>query len=179
MISFDPLVSLGPLKESNLKKYYDWRNDPRIWKWCRQSDLLTEWGHRSWFEGLARNESVRMYEILAPTQELVGVCGLTSLDPLNQRAEFSLYVGPKFQNKGFATAALKTLFRHGFTNLNLNLIWGETFQGNPAAKLFERLGMVKEGRRRQFYFQEGQFIDADLYSVTRSEFLRPCSSSYC
>jgi RimJ/RimL family protein N-acetyltransferase len=69
-----------------------------------------------------------------------------------------------------AKKALKMLFKFGFDDLNLHLIWGETFDGNPACALFERIGMEKEGTRRDFYFKEGKFISCHLYSITSDQF---------
>ena len=56
-------------------------------------------------------------------------------------------------------------------NQNLNVIWGETFEGNHAYDMFLKLGMKHEGTRRQFYFKEGKHIDAHLVSITRQEFM--------
>lgn len=102
---------------------------------------------------------------------LVGVCGLTSIDWINRRAEFSLYLGPEHQGQGLGEAALRALCAHGFNVLNLNCIWGEAFDGNPAIKMFERVGFKEEGRRRQFYYREGKYIDAVLFSLLRSEYV--------
>jgi diamine N-acetyltransferase len=103
---------------------------------------------------------------------LVGVVGLTGVDLVNRRGEFSCYIDPDKQGMGFGTRALKVLFAYGFDVLGLNLIWGETFQDNPAAKVFEKLGMTKHGVRPDFYFREGKFIDAHLYGLRRSEWVR-------
>jgi RimJ/RimL family protein N-acetyltransferase len=100
----------------------------------------------------------------------LGVCGLTSIEMVPRRAEFSLYIAPKYQGMSYGKKALDLLFSFGFDELGLNLIWGETFAKNPATKLFEKMGMQCEGTRRDFYFKEGQFIDAWLYSIKRSEF---------
>jgi RimJ/RimL family protein N-acetyltransferase len=89
---------------------------------------------------------------------------------VNQRAEFSLYIDPNFHKRGFGAAALRTLLSHGFMNQNLNVIWGETFEGNPAYDMFLKLGMKHEGTRRQFYYNEGNFIDAHLVSITKQEY---------
>jgi RimJ/RimL family protein N-acetyltransferase len=133
-----------------------------------------------WFERQAKDPSVRMYRIefgAEKLRETVGVCGLTSLDFANRRAEFSLYIGPEHQQRGFGRRALATLLVHGFQNLGLNLIWGETFEGNHAAKMFESLGFKKEGTRRQFYWKDGRFIDAHLYSITRDEWMATLAPS--
>jgi len=101
---------------------------------------------------------------------LVGVCGLTSIDWVNRRAEFSLYIASEYQGNGYGEAALRLLVEHGFNVLNLNSIWGEAFDGNPAINMFKKVGFIEEGRRRQFYFREGKYIDAILFSLMRSEY---------
>jgi RimJ/RimL family protein N-acetyltransferase len=168
MIDFGFGVKLGTVQRSELPQLLEWRNDRRVWKWCRQNDLITPPQHEQWFETMSRDAAIRMYTIWdEKIQKVVGVCGLTSIDTLNQRAEFSCYIGPKHQRRAYASKALKTLFSHGFHNLNLNGIWGETYEGNPAGKLFESIGMEREGVRKEFYFRDGVFIDAILYSVLR------------
>lgn len=177
MISFNHGVELHPLDRTYCEIIRSWRNDPAIYTWCRQSDVITDMEQLTWYDRQAVDQTIKMYAIktdvdsirLRKEKSIVGVCGFTSIDRLNQRAEFSLYIAPEYHRKGFARRALTTLFTHGFMNLNLNLIWGETFQGNPAAKLFEEIGMKKEGIRRQFYFKGGRFIDCFLYSVIRYE----------
>lgn len=171
MIDFNFGVSLGPVKIENLKTYLDARNDHRVWKWCRQNDVINESHHQEYFKKvMSPSSNVRLYEILDFSGKLVGVCGLTDICQINRRAEFSLYVIPEHQMRGFAKAALKTLLAHGFYNLGLHSIWGETFDGNPAYNLFLRLGMRHDGTRRQFYFRSGDFIDCHLVSITRDEF---------
>lgn len=180
MIDLGYKVRLGPLRHENLWKYYEARNDYRVWKWCRQFDLLTEDRHESWMLSVQNSSDTRMYEILAKTDDKklqesfqpVGVCGLTSIDHVNQRAEFSLYIFPEYHNQGYGSDGLRTLFTHGFLSLNLNRIWGETFQDNPAITMFENLGMEREGTRKAFYFREGHFIDAHLYAIGREQWLK-------
>jgi hypothetical protein len=87
-----------------------------------------------------------------------------------------LYIGPEHQGQGLGEAALQALCDHGFNVLNLNSIWGEAFDGNPAIKMFERVGFKPEGRRRQFYFREGRYIDAILFSLLRDEYALDNSS---
>lgn len=153
------------------ERTFKWRNDPRIFRWTRQNDLLTLANHRAWFQSQQTDPSMRMYAVLQHGLQ-VGVCGLTSIDLLNRRAEFSLYIDPECHGHGLGRAALATLMCHGFSCLGLEVIWGETFDGNPAAKMFERLGMKKEGTRRAFYYRHGASISAHLYSLLSSEWAR-------
>lgn len=176
MIDFEFGVDLEALNAIQAERARKWRNDERIYKWCRQSDVISHADQMDWYERQRNDPTIKMYAIMQRHEKsaidadrVVGVCGLTSIDTLNRRAEFSLYIAPEYQRKGLAKAALKTLLRHGFENLNLHLIWGETFDGNPAAKMFEHLGFRHEGTRREFYFKAGRYIDAHLYSVKREE----------
>lgn len=150
------------------------RNNENIRKWCRQVGLIDDLQQESWLRKISTDPHIRMYSIKdigSKVGQFVGVCGLTDIDHINQRAEFSCYIFPEMQRNGYACKALKLLFRHGFNDLNLNIIWGETFQGNPAYGLFiKKLGMKHEGTRSQFYFKNGKFIDAFLVSISRREF---------
>ena len=187
MIDYKFGVYLDKIDPEDSPTLRRWRNDHRIWKWCRQNDLRSAQEHDRWFKKQAEDSSIKMYAIFIPFREpanylseehrdyIVGVCGLTSIDPTNRTAEFSLYISPDYQHRGLAKAALKTLITHGFMNLGLNCIWGETFEGNKAAHLFEKIGFKKEGTRRSLYFREGKFIDAHLYSILASEW--KCSMS--
>lgn len=162
-------VYLGPLDSHHNELIRSWRNDYEIWRWCRQNDLISDIDQAKWFERQSKDPSIKMYGVFSNIDELVGVCGLTSIDQVNRRAEFSLYIGVNHQEQGYGRKALKILLQHGFKNLGLHQIWGETFEDNPAASMFESLGFKHDGTRRSFYFKDGKFIDCHLYSVFESE----------
>lgn len=170
MIDFGHGVHLDKLRKCDCFQTFAWRNDYKIWKWCRQNDSLDPLKHEKWFEKISSDASIEMYGIY-DSQKIVGVCGLTDIDRINQRAEFSLYIAPEYQRMGLARSALKTLLAHGFMNQNLNTIWGETFDGNHAFLMFTSIGMKYEGSRRNFYYKEGKFINANLVSMTKEEYM--------
>ncbi|MES3012645.1 MAG: GNAT family protein [Pseudomonadota bacterium] len=149
-----------------------WRNDYRIWQNCRQNDLITDWDQAQWFERQAADPSIRMYALVCVVgriETFVGVCGLTSIDWMNRRAEFSCYVAPEYQRQGHGERGLSILLKHGFQNLGLNQIWGEVFHGNPAMKLFAKLGFQLDGKRREAYWKDGAWLDSYFISMLASE----------
>jgi UDP-4-amino-4,6-dideoxy-N-acetyl-beta-L-altrosamine N-acetyltransferase len=166
MIDFGHEIKLGTINPEHLETLRRWRNEPEIWAWCRQSDLISFIDQEMWYRQLAEDPRSKMYLVLNEQRTPVGVCGFTDIHPLHRRAEFSLYIAKEYQKRTYGKKTLLTLFKHGFQNLGLNVIWGETFLGNHAAKVFENLGMESEGTRKQFYFKDGEFIDAFLYSIT-------------
>lgn len=178
MITYGKSVYLSYFDLVYSDTLFRWRNDIRIRRYCRQNDLLNWNQHSEWMKRVGANPTEKMYFITRRSDHsTVGVAGLTSIDTTNQRAEFSLYIGPEFHKKGYGKDALQTLVSHGFNSLNLHSIWGETFSFNPASKMFEKLGFKKEGVRRDFYYREGQFIDAILYAVRKSEW--PMEKEQC
>lgn len=162
-----PKVTLGPIDD--IQQLRTWRNDPRVYKWCRQYEPVGWTNHVTYWDNVAKDPNAKMYGVYSD-DKLVGVTGLTSIDWINRRAEFSIYINPAEHGCGFGESALRALCSHGFKALNLNSIWGEAFEGNEAMKMFRRVGFKEEGRRRQFYFREGKYIDAVLFSLLRSEY---------
>jgi len=168
-------INLDYLYKYSVEYLNSRRNDHRIRDWCRQVGLIDEYQQDKWYQKISEDPKIRMYLIRHKDKDnglvCVGVCGFTDIDHLNQRAEFSCYIFTNEQGNGYATKALQTLFKHGFDDLNLNMIWGETFDGNPAVDLFtKKLGMLLEGTRRNFYYKKGKFLDAHLLSISREEF---------
>ena len=160
-------LALGPLNSYHCDIIRNWRNDYRIWRRCRQNDLISDFDQSRWFESQSKDPTIKMYSILVDNQ-IVGVCGLTSIDLYNRRAEFSIYIAAEYHGNKHGEKALKTLLDHAFLNLNLNTVWGETVGENPAMFMFEKVGFEKEGLRREFYFKDGLYEDSHLYSIQRN-----------
>lgn len=164
--------SLHPLEEKYSEVLFNWRNDERIFKWCRQHDLLTEQSHKTWFIKNQTDPKTKMYLIKTSEYSVpIGVCGFTDIDLINQRAEFSLYIAPAHHKQGYGREALQLLLWHGFRAYPFKIIYGESFDNNPAIEMFLKLGFKKEGIRRDFYFRDGKHIDAHLFSIKKEELI--------
>lgn len=176
-------LSLKALDSTDIEFARRCRNDWRIIRYCRQRDVISDLDQRDWYERQRLDPTIQMYKVvlaIGKFEEAVGVAGFTSISYPNRTAEFSLWIDPERQKMGFGRQALTILCNHGFENLGFNVIWGETFDGNPAGKMFEALGMVKEGTLRQRYWKDGRICDSHIYSLTRDEWKAlsgPASSS--
>lgn len=161
-------------------KQREWRNDPRIMAWTRGSELLSEEDQQLWLKGLIGDPTRKFFGIEVsesskikgmikrPTN--VGTCGLTSINVIHGSAEWSLLVGPEYQGKKYASAALKLLINYGLYSMRLNRIWGEIFDGNAASlHLAEKMGFKVEGKLRQTYYKNGKFIDSTIVGLLREE----------
>lgn len=168
---------LTRIEAKDVFELYRARNNEGIYKWCRQYDVLHLENHEDWFHRQSKDPSVSMYALREDEHgSALGICGLTDIDYRIRRAEFSLYIVPAKQRRGYGEMALRMLLEKGFNSYNLNMIWGETFDRNPAVITFEKLGFIKEGTRRQFYYRDGEYVDAHLYSISREEWKQSLSA---
>lgn len=169
MIDYGLGVSLRAFNRGDALWVKVWRNDYEVRRWTRQFDLISETDQERWFEKQSLDPTIQMYTVVDDHGGVIGVCGFTGIDLVNRHAEFSLYIAPGARRKGHGKQALQTLLSHGFNVYGLQVIWGETFAHNPAAKMFTAIGCQLEGIRRSFYFREGRFVDAHLYSMLATE----------
>ena len=65
------------------------------------------------------------------------------------------------------------MLQYGFDQLKLHRIELEVYEFNPRAiHVYEKLGFVREGIKRQVLLWEGQYHDAILMSVLAHEYQR-------
>lgn len=172
-------ICLNSIDSTDMDQVRKWRNDYRIWRWCRQNDLLSDYDQSAWFDRQSHDRSCKFYKVMEKMRwtndtfwsgaHPVGVCGFSSIDMVNRTAEFSIYIDPENQKKGFGFTVMKILLDQGFKYRGFNVIWGEVFAENPALNLFEKVGFKRDGLRRDFYFRDGKFIDSHLISMKASE----------
>jgi RimJ/RimL family protein N-acetyltransferase len=177
-------VFLGPIDLDNdreLEFHVESRNTDAIMKWCRQYKPLTLQEHKNHLANCQKDGKRIFFNVFLedmengdvfPDRSLIGMTGLTDIDLINRRAEFSLWINEAYHGQGYGKQALSLIFQFGFNDLNLHSIWGETFEGNPAAIMFDKLGMAYEGSRRDFYYKNGIYLDAHLYSIKKNEFIK-------
>jgi RimJ/RimL family protein N-acetyltransferase len=84
---------------------------------------------------------------------------------------------PERHGHGYGTKALKTLIHFGFTELNLNMIWGETVGDNMAQIIFTTCGFEKTGYRPDLYWKDGAFRDSLIFCLRRAKWKLQLASS--
>jgi len=145
-----------------------WRNRREVWRWCRQKTLISEFDQYDWHNKIHEDPTIKMFGVYLQGKEAnchIGVCGFTSINKDNQSAEFSLYIAPEFQGRGYGRKALELLLMHGFIDWGFRRIWGEVFEGNPAMEMFEKIGFIHEGTLRSSYWKAGGWIDSHLIAL--------------
>lgn len=177
-------VFLYRIDELDFGDMFKERNEYDNYRFFRQNAPLHWEKHHEWCHTQTTDPSLSMFRVHIyvgtkkdphtgvdmPYSARIGTVGLTSIDYVNRRAEFSIVLGSEYQGYGYGQDALISILGHGFLDLGMNVIWGEVFETNPALDKFFKVGFKLEGKRRAFYYRNGSYIDACLISITRSEF---------
>jgi RimJ/RimL family protein N-acetyltransferase len=90
-------------------------------------------------------------------------CGLANLylQPYRKLAHqclFSIIVAESHRGKGIGTALMTELMALAKERFNLEILHLEVYEGNPARRLYQRLGFVDFGFQRHFIKENGEYI---------------------
>ena len=122
---------------------------------------------KRWVE--ERNEDSAWFAIDVDA-ELIGICGLHSIDHYQQLAELGIRIGVDFRGKGFGQDAVRVLVDYGFRHLNLVKISLRVLADDErAVGAYRTVGFVEEGRLRSHAWYEGARHDELVMSVLREE----------
>lgn len=86
------------------------------------------------------------------------------------RGDVGYWLGKPYWGRGVMTEALTAVLGLCFGRLDLNKVEAEVFSFNErSARLVERVGMHLEGTIRSAHLKRGQWVDANIYGILRSE----------
>jgi len=143
-----------------------WRNNPDLHQYFNQHCTISRGEQVRWFESL--NFGFQAFGVWEKNA-LVGYAALRDIDTITRSAEFSLYISPPEQSKGYGKKALHDIVEYGFGTLNLNRIYASVFSFNKAMKIYLDFGFKKDGTLRDGCFKKGKFWDVYFISLLRRE----------
>ena len=145
----------------DLSNYVKWFNDQEVTKYSTHGKYpITQTDIGEYISTLGRSQ-LHLSVFIKQTGEHIGNLSLQSIDYINRSAEFAIMFGEKkYWGKGYAYKAAKLIIDHGIQKLNLRRIYCGTADGNIGMKkLALKLGMFEEGRRKEAFYYEGNYID--------------------
>lgn len=79
------------------------------------------------------------------------------------------------KGKGYGREALTALIKFAFEELQMNRFWLDVYPDNHVGiKLYEGIGMHKDGVLRQNYKSERGYLDMIVYSILKDEYFNSC-----
>tara|TARA_B100000787_G_C16096673_1_gene251496 strand:+ start:210 stop:734 length:525 start_codon:yes stop_codon:yes gene_type:complete len=167
-------VGLRNIESHDLPQLMQWRNDPKLRKYFRETDEINTINQEKWFASvMAKDSTHKMFAIIKlDTNELIGACGLCYIDWVNRSADFSIYLGYKdiYIDEIFAIEAAVLMKDYGFDVLNLHRLWAEIYSiDEPKKNFFTTLGFTLDGVFRETYWYEKKWHNSLFYSLLSSD----------
>lgn len=97
-------------------------------------------------------------------------------DPDARSCTFRTLIGPRGRDRGLGTEATRPIVGHGFEQLGLHRVQLELYGDNERARrVYEKVGFVVEGVRREAALWNGVWVDEVLMAILDREWaaLRP------
>ena len=112
--------------------------------------------------------------------QVAGIIGYKTIDRVNCKLEIGYWLGQQFQGKAIMVRSCQALISHAFEHMRMNRIQIKVGVGNTkSSRIPQRLGFKLEGIERAGEWLRGQFIDLEVYSQLKQEWLehKPTSDS--
>lgn len=100
---------------------------------------------------------------------LVGAVGLRVVRK-HDHGELGFWLGARYWGRGLMPEAARAVVEWGFATLRLRRIYAQYLGENHASgRVLEKVGMLREGVRRQHYKKGRRWYDAHQYGILREE----------
>ena len=140
---------------------------------------FTEPQIRAWLAGLRDRDDRADWAITRSEDGLyLGEIVLQDYDPDNRSIGFRIGLASRVHfGHGYGTEATAAVVDHAFASIGVHRIELEVYGFNPRARrVYEKVGFVAEGVRRDALLSEGVWVDSIMMSMLESD-LRPLSGS--
>ena len=165
------IVTLRIAEPHDAELIYRWENDMDVW---RDSETRVPFSRMQIEEFLLNNNDLMSMKqlrlMIEDTQNgnQVGCIDIYDYDEFNSRAGFGILIDEQYRGKDYAKNAISLLLKYCFNTLLLNQIYALVLETNVnSIKLFESLGFVKCGVRKQWYRTADGFVDQIEYQYIR------------
>lgn len=165
------IVTLRIAEPHDAELIYRWENDMDVW---RDSETRVPFSRMQIEEFLLNNNDLMSMKqlrlMIEDTQNgaQMGCIDIYDYDEFNSRAGFGILIDEKYRGKDYAKNAISLLLKYCFNTLLLNQIYALVLETNVnSIKLFESLGFVRCGVKKQWYKTADGFVDQIEYQYIR------------
>ena len=166
-------VRLRPVKDSDWDIYGAWNNDAEVT--VGQNDLFMP------FNADQLENLFKMWRVEDPASgftctietldgQVVGTITIYGIKSPVRCATLGITIAPGHQNRGYGREALLIALRLAFEEYNAHKVELEVYDYNQRAiGLYESVGFVTEGCRREVVYHMGRYFDRILMGILESE----------
>lgn len=158
-------VDLCPIEEEDLDFLHRNRNDPEVRRWFPAAHPETREDVADWLEEYHEDDTdTRLMAVV--DDEPVGTIGLFRVQPDSGRGYLGAWIDPAYHGQGYGTEMTELMVEYAFDERRLHTVAaGALATNDPSRGLLEKVGFVQEGRMRDAYYVDGEYVDRVLYGL--------------
>jgi RimJ/RimL family protein N-acetyltransferase len=165
-------IVLRPFRQEDLPALWRMVNEPECRRLTGSRGQLTREAVDAWYA--SRGDVTDRLDLAiadVTTGACVGEVVLNELEPVDRTCNFRiLLTGPEVFGRGLGTEATRLMLRHAFGTVGLHRVELEVYAFNPRARrVYEKVGFVVEGVRRQALWWDGAWHDAICMAMLDSD----------
>lgn len=163
-------IDLCPIERDDLPFLQRNWNDPDVRHWMPSVEPTNEHAMEREIEEFDEDdESVRLLAI-TPDDDPVGLISLFLIQPVSGRAFLGAWVDPAHHGNGYGTEMAELMVAYAFEERRLHKLEAGALATNDRSRhVLESVGFVEEGRQREHYFVDGEYVDRVQYGLLESE----------
>lgn len=168
----DKNLYLSPINIDDAEQFTEWVNNLDLTVNLSVAPcILTIEKEKQLLENLCK-EGYHFSIVKLKNDELIGICGLLSVDKINRTSEAGIFIGnKKYWNKGYGTEAMNLLLDYSFNLLNMNSIFLRVHSFNERAiRCYKKCGFKEIGIRREAYILGGTTYNQVYMDILAKEF---------
>ena len=126
----------------------------------------------NWCNSQFENNGGRWIITRDDNDEYIGDIGFHNFQKVHNKVEIGYRIKQLFWGKGIITMCLKEVLKYGFTNLNYNRIEALVdIRNEGSKKVLLKNNFKCEGTFRDYEFEHGNYIDMNVFSILKREFM--------
>lgn len=164
------LSPFNPDHTETQAKWAEWMNDRAVAEqYGGQHNLVSLASAKKTLEAL---QGHRFDMVLLDGDMPIGHISLHDIDHLNRNAFLGIFIGEaQHRGKGYGAEAIRLALGYGFGTLNLHNIMLSVHADNRAGiACYRKVGFREAGRRREWIFKDGRYVDKVYMDILAREF---------
>jgi len=159
------VIEFKPITDSDAQFINKIRNGYAS-EFLHNSNTYTESQTKEWIKKYSPD-----YYIIQYLHRSIGYFRTSNYCPENRNIYIGCDIAPEFTGEGLGYISYLAFIPFIFKKYDLHKISLEVLSTNTRAiSLYEKLGFVKEGVKREEVIKNGKYIDSIIYSLLKSEF---------
>jgi len=163
-------IYLRALEPEDLDFVFEIENDENIWDLSNTITPFSKYVIKQYLENAHKDifETKQLRLVISDKKDRpLGLIDIYDFDFLNKRAGIGIIIkDAKNRNKGFGLEALRLLVKYSFEKLYLHQLYCNISEDNKASiKLFEKVGFVQVGLKKDWNVIKGEFKNEYLYQL--------------